>query len=85
MNRVFVVSDGTGETAERVLRAAITQFEGAGVEIVRRPEVRTEGHVRQIVREVVEAEGFIVHTLVSDELREAMLREGRRHNIEAID
>jgi regulator of PEP synthase PpsR (kinase-PPPase family) len=85
VNRVFVVSDGTGETAERVLRAAIMQFEGAGVEIVRRPEVRTEDQVRQVVREAAEAEGFIVHTLVSDELREAMLREGRRHNIEAID
>lgn len=85
MNRVFAVSDGTGETAERVLKAAITQFEGAGVEIVRRPEVRTEAQVRQIVQEVVEVEGFIVHTLVSDELREAMLREGRLHNIEVID
>jgi regulator of PEP synthase PpsR (kinase-PPPase family) len=68
-----------------VLKAAITQFEGASVEIVRRPEVRTEEQVRQIVQEVVRAEGFIVHTLVSDELREEMLRQGRLHNVEAID
>ena len=85
MNRVFVVSDGTGETAERVLKAAITQFEGAGVEIVRRPEVRTEEEVCQIVQEVVRAEGFIVHTLVTDDLREAILREGRLNNVEVID
>lgn len=85
MNRVFVVSDGTGETAERVLKAAITQFEGASVEIERRSAVRTKEQIQQVVQQVAQVKGFIVHTLVSDELREAMLREGRLNNVETID
>jgi regulator of PEP synthase PpsR (kinase-PPPase family) len=85
VNHVFVVSDGTGETAERVLKAALAQFVGAAVEIDRRPEVRTEEQVRQVVQEAAQSEGFIVHTLVSDELRDAMVREGRLQNVETID
>ena len=85
MYRVFVVSDGTGATAEQVLQAALTQFASAPVEIDRRPEVRTEEQVRQVVQEAAQGGGFIVHTLVSDELRETMLRTGRQRNVETID
>ena len=85
MNHVFVASDGTGETTERVLKAALTQFEGAGVEVERRPGIRTGEQVQQIVQEAAQADGFIIHTLVSDELRDAMVREGRLQNIETID
>ena len=85
MNRVFVVSDGTGVTAEQVLNAALTQFEGAEVKVERRPGVRTDEQVKQVVLEAAQAGGFIVHTLVSDQLREVMLRTGRQHNVETID
>lgn len=82
---VFVVSDGSGATAERVVQAALTQFKGASVAIERRSTVRSEEQVRQVVREVAELGGCIVHTLVLDELREEMLRAGRLHNVETID
>jgi regulator of PEP synthase PpsR (kinase-PPPase family) len=81
----FVVSDGTGVTAEQVLSAALTQFAGAEVELERRPEVRSDEQVRQVVEEAAQAGGFIVHTLVSDKLREEMTRAGRLHNVETID
>lgn len=85
MYRVFVVSDGTGVTAEQVLSAALTQFADTEVEIERRPGVRTEEQVRQVAQEAAQAGGFIVHTLVSDRLREVMLRAGRLHHVETID
>jgi len=85
MYHVFAVSDATGVTAEHVLSAALMQFAGAEVEIERRPGVRTEEQVRQVVEEVAQVGGLIVHTLVSDELRGVMLRAGRLHNVETID
>jgi regulator of PEP synthase PpsR (kinase-PPPase family) len=85
VNHVFVVSDGTGETAERVLKAALTQFEGADVEIERRAGVRTGEQVLCIVQEAAQVKGFIIHTLVSDELRDVMVRQGRLQNVETID
>jgi regulator of PEP synthase PpsR (kinase-PPPase family) len=85
MYRVFVVSDGTGVTAEQVLSAALMQFEGAEVEVERRPGVRSGEQVRQVVQEAAQVGAFIVHTLVSDKLREEMVRAGRLYNVEAID
>lgn len=82
---IFVVSDGSGVTAERVVQAALTQFQGASVVTERRAEVRSEEEVRQVVREAARTESCIVHTLVLDELREEMVRAGRLHNVETID
>ena len=85
MNRVFVVSDGTGKTAEQVLQAALTQFSGADVAVERRSHVRTAREVEDVVDEARRADGFIVHTLVSDDLRDEMFRQGRLQDVETID
>ena len=81
----LLVSDGSGRTAEQILNAALTQFPGVGVDVELKMEVRTEQAIEEIIREVSANKGFIVHTLVSDPLRDSMLRVSRIHNIEAID
>lgn len=85
MNRIYIISDGTGRTAEQTLQAALTQFPGADVEITLRGEVRTESQIVEIIDEVTENHGFIVHTLVAEPLREELVRISRIHNIDAID
>ena len=85
MYQIFVVSDGTGRTAEQALRAALTQFEDVKLEIIHRPKTRSEGKARQIINEAKEAGGFIVHTLVSDSVRDTIVRLGRHHNVATID
>jgi len=85
MQKIIVVSDGTGGTAKRALRAALTQFEGAEVEIIERPNIRTKKQVESVVKEAVKIKGFIVHTLVSNDAREAMLRIGRIYDISSFD
>jgi regulator of PEP synthase PpsR (kinase-PPPase family) len=85
MYQVFVISDATGTTAERVVQAALTQFEGPDVEITRYGGVRSPKQVRQIVQEAATSGGFVVHTLVSSELRQLVLTEGRQHSVATID
>jgi len=82
---IFIVSDGSGRTAEQALSAALIQFTNVKVELIKRAKVRTEQKVRQVVREVGKTGGFIVHTLVTDKLREVMLRSGREYNVDTID
>lgn len=81
---IFAVSDGTGTTAERVIRAALTQFPQE-VEVRRFGEVRTEEQVREVVREAARARALIVHTLVSADLRQRMFEEGRRCHVHTLD
>lgn len=81
----FVVSDGTGRTAERALNAALTQFGDVRLDVVRVQNVRTRDEVVRVVREAAAANAFIIHTLVTDELRGEILHIGRQYNVETID
>ncbi len=85
MDKIFVVSDGTGRTAEQALMAALTQFPSATVDKVIKPNVRTEHQITEIMQEVKDANGIIVHTLVDESLRDFMIKTSRSHNIDAID
>jgi len=82
---IYIVSDGSGRTAEQALNAALAQFGNVKVNLIRRPKVRTEQKVINVIKEAKENDGFIVHTLVTDKLREAMLRGGRKNNVDTID
>ena len=82
---LFLVSDATGETAVRMAVAALSQFEKRDVVTVRRPHVRTEEHLREVVREAGAVHGTILHTLVSGPNRKRMLELTRAHGVPAID
>ncbi len=84
-HQIVVASDGTGHTAEVVVRAALVQFRGAEVQIHLRPDVRTAEDVRATVREANRIGGLIVHTLVSQEMRSLMLTEARAQRVPSID
>jgi regulator of PEP synthase PpsR (kinase-PPPase family) len=85
MYKIYAVSDGTGRTAEQALQAVLTQFVNREVDIVLKPEVRTKEQIEQIVLEVAREKGFIIHTLVSEPLREFILTTCRIQNVDAID
>jgi [pyruvate, water dikinase]-phosphate phosphotransferase / [pyruvate, water dikinase] kinase len=85
MLTVFVVSDATGDTAQRMVRAALIQFQDAPVRLVRRAHVRTARQVHTIIHEARGSEAIIIHTLVSDDLRRVMLTESRTHGVDALD
>lgn len=85
MHRVFVISDGTGRTAVQILEAALTQFPDTEVEITVRPQIRTNRQVIDIITEAREADGFIVHTVVSRQLRDYLIQSGKLHRVETID
>ena len=85
MFHIFVLSDGTGGTAEQMIRAALTQFSETQVSIHRYPEIRTEEQVLDVVDAARRENCFIVHTIVSADLRTRIGDLGRLHNIETID
>jgi regulator of PEP synthase PpsR (kinase-PPPase family) len=85
MYKIFAVSDATGKTANRVINAALAQFDRDDIEIVRYGDVRSVERIREIFDEAARVNGFVVHTLVSEELRTHMLDEGRKFNVPAID
>ncbi len=84
-HQIFAISDATGATAELVVRAALAQFQMVEAEIRRLPNIRTVDGVRGAIETARASGGIVVHTLVSEELRQAVLREGRKLDVATID
>jgi [pyruvate, water dikinase]-phosphate phosphotransferase / [pyruvate, water dikinase] kinase len=85
MAKIFIVSDGTGRTATQALNAALTQFPDQEVETIIHNEVRSKQQVEDAVKKASTFGAFVVHTLVSNDLREYMITTGRLNNVETID
>lgn len=82
---IFIVSDGTGRTATQALSAALTQFHEQEVEIVLHKEVRTKALILNAIKAASKQQAFIVHTMVSNQLRDYMITQSRGLNVETID
>ncbi|MCL4542944.1 MAG: kinase/pyrophosphorylase [Deltaproteobacteria bacterium] len=82
---VFVVSDSTGETAEKVARAAISQFSIPNVHLKRFLLVDSELKLREIITEAADKKALIIFTLVKDNLRNIMLQESNEKGVASID
>ena len=82
---IFVVSDATGETAERVVRSALVQFEEAHATVIRRGRIGTPEQLCAVVQEAADRDSLILHTLVSDELRHLILAESRSQGVDTMD
>lgn len=83
--RIFIVSDGRGETAAQVLRAAAVQFEGRPYRITKHAGVRTALEVGRIVQAAAREKALIVYTLVEEEVRRTLRRAAARHLVPTVD
>ena len=85
MHQIYVMSDGTGRTAQQMVNAALTQFEEHEIRVHLRADIRSEEQALTILQEVVQQSGILFHTIVSDELRRLIIRESKIQNIETVD
>ena len=82
---IFVISDATGETAEKVMRAALLQFTDKPVELHLYSRVRLEDEMRQIVGRAHERGALVVFTVVSTAHRELLRRLCDEYSVDAVD
>ncbi|MBT8394489.1 MAG: kinase/pyrophosphorylase [Flavobacteriaceae bacterium] len=85
LQHIFVISDGTGETAKHSLRSALVQFEVIDVQTHIRSNIRSEEQIKEIIEEAHLVSGLIVHTMVAKKLRHLILEQGRLHELRTID
>lgn len=85
MLKIYVISDGTGRTAQQAVEAALTQFKESNPEICRYGDIRKISEIHEIILQAKDDNAFVIHTLVKDKLREDLVRFARIHNVESID
>ena len=66
---IYLLSDGTGETAATMTRAALVQYDQMDINLVRYKNVRTEAQIEGAINEATERKAIIVHTVVSPTMR----------------
>ncbi|HEY1958733.1 MAG TPA: pyruvate, water dikinase regulatory protein [Polyangiaceae bacterium] len=82
---IDIVSDSTGETAEKVVRAAMLQFPHSGAQIRMHTRVRTKEAARPVLERAAKDGALVVFTVVSPELREFIHSQSYELKIEALD
>ncbi len=82
---IFVVSDATGSTAEAVATCVLVQFADAEARIRRFPFVRTVAEAQAVIQQAPEGRGIVIFTIVSPELRHAVLSGGWARRLTMVD
>ncbi len=83
-SEIFVVSDGTGETAAAAVQAALTQF-STPLRLRNFGEVLRESDVRRVMDLAAESGAVVVFTLVEEGLARAIVERGREHGVPTVD
>lgn len=85
LQQVFLLSDATGETAEKTVRAALTQFREKAVRLKRFSNVRTKNQVYEALDEALKQRALVVYTIVNRELAQLVHRECDALGLSSID
>ncbi len=83
--RVVLVSDGTGETASQMTKAAMVQFEGQNVYFTRYKNVRNEAQIEAICEDAARNRDLVVYTIVSPQLRHFLSSKAREFDLLCVD
>jgi len=67
---VYILSDSIGETGETVVKAAMSQFKVANIQILRKPYLKSTEQIDVILNEASKTNSAVIYTLVRTDLKE---------------
>src|SRR3990172_2643384 len=85
MKTIVVISDATGETAEKGVRAALLQFGDVSCDVRLYSRVRLEKELERIIERAAELRAMVVFTVVNSAERELLRKLCDHLNVDAID
>jgi [pyruvate, water dikinase]-phosphate phosphotransferase / [pyruvate, water dikinase] kinase len=85
MKVIYVISDATGETAERTIRAALSQFGREEVRVQRLCQIHNEADAHQAMSIAIGEPGMVAYTLVDPHLSELVGRLAEENGLFAVD
>lgn len=82
---LYVISDATAETAERVLRAALIQFREARPQIRIFSLLRKDEQIEEALRQAAVDQALVVYTIVNPDQRAMLEAKARLYHLETVD
>ncbi len=82
---IYILSDGTGETAATMVRAALVQYSEQEINIVRCKNLRSEENISRVIDECFEKRGMIAYTFASPAFRNKIAELCNNKSIPSTD
>lgn len=82
---IYIISDSVGETAESVIKAGLSQFTIDAYQIKRVRYVDNRETIDKTLAKAAESHALIGFTLVDPKLRNHLVMQAEKMNVEAID
>lgn len=83
--KIIIISDGTGETASLMTKAAVVQFSDRDISYTRYKNIRTQVQIEAIFEDAATRHDLVVYTLVSPSLRKFTQEMVEKYSVPAID
>src|SRR3954464_2116342 len=83
--RIILVSDGTGETAAQMTKAAMVQFRDQNVYFTRYKNIRNDAQITAICDDAAVNKDLLIYTIVSPQLRQLLVTTSREKSIPCVD
>jgi [pyruvate, water dikinase]-phosphate phosphotransferase / [pyruvate, water dikinase] kinase len=82
---IYIISDGTGETAMTMTKAALVHYTSHDLNIVRCKNIRNEQQVDATIEEAVQKKAIVIHTVVSRQLRGYLQDKAASYGLPQVD
>ncbi len=82
---VYIISDSTGETAQTVVHAALSQFDSDDIKLKLFAHIESMKDITGIIGQINKEKGFIVYTIVKTELRLFLKEESKKQSVISFD
>jgi regulator of PEP synthase PpsR (kinase-PPPase family) len=82
---IYIISDSTGETAQLVARAAISQFNSDLLKIKLFAHIESIKDIKGILEKIEKNNSLIIYTLIKPELRRFLREESEKYSISSFD
>lgn len=83
--QIFLLSDGTGETVENTVKAALTQYMKESVRLRKFKNLRSPDAVMPILDEARRLGAIVVYTMVHPQVRAALSEGVKERDLTAVD
>ena len=83
--KLYIISDGTGETAAIVARAVLVQYKHDNVNIIRYQNIRSKKQIYSIINNIEKENSLILYTIILSDMRETVQQICAKKEISCID
>lgn len=82
---VYIISDSTGETAQTVVHAALSQFDSDDIKLKLFAHIESMKDITGIIAQINKEKSFIAYTIVKPELRLFLKEESEKQSVISFD